>query len=290
MFLGEVIEARTQLEQGLARYDPQQPPSLILRQDFDPGVSCHGYLAVTLWFLGFPEQAVQRSRTALALAQERSHPFILAYAACFAAVVHQSCREVHAAQAQAEAVIALCTEQEFTLFSAMATILRGWALAAQGQGAAGQGQMHQGLATFRATGTELMKGYFLSLLAEVYGNAGQGDAGLTILEEALAVVNTSDARIWEAELHWRKGELLLTRSMTYHAEVEPCLRRALDIARSRHMKSLELRAAVSLSRLWQQQGKRDAARELLAPIYHWFTEGLDTADLQESKALLEALT
>jgi predicted ATPase len=191
-----------------------------------------------------------------------------------------------AAQAQAETVIAHCTEQGFALFAAMSTILRGWALAAQGQNAAGHGQMHQGLATFRATGTELIQAYFLSLLAEVYGNAGQADAGLTILEEALAVVDTSDERIWEAELYRRKGELLLMHSMNYHAEVEIYLRCALDIARSQHMKSLELRAA-SLSRLWQQQGKCDAAKLLLAEVYDWFTEGFDTADLREAKALLE---
>ena len=151
-------------------------------------------------------------------------------------------------------------------------------------------QMHQGLAALRATGAEMLRPYYLALLAEAYAQVGQPEAGLTVLAEALAVVDNTGERRWEAELYRLKGELLLARSAEQHAEAEACFHQALDIARRQQAKSLELRAAMSLSRLWQQQGKRAEARELLAPIYGWFTEGFDTADLREAKALLDALS
>jgi predicted ATPase len=150
-------------------------------------------------------------------------------------------------------------------------------------------QMHQGLAAWRATGAAVFRPYGLTLLAEVSAQAGQREAGLTLLAEALAAVDDTGERRWEAELHRLKGELLLARSAEHDTEAETCFRQALDIARQQQAKSWELRAATSLSRLWQQQGKHAAARQLLAEVYGWFTEGFDTADLQEAKALLEEL-
>jgi predicted ATPase len=165
---------------------------------------------------------------------------------------------------------------------------RGWALALQGQGEEGIAQIQQGLAAFRAAGAELDRPRWLTLLVEAYRQVEQTEAGLTVLAEALATVHKTGERRWEAELHRLKGELLL-RQASPTEEVEACFRQALEIARRQQAKSLELRAAMSLARLWQQQGKRAEACELLAPIYGWFTEGFDTADLQEAKALLEAL-
>ena len=150
-------------------------------------------------------------------------------------------------------------------------------------------QMHQGLAAFRATGAETIRPYFLALLAETSAKAGQHGAGLTLLAEALAVINDTGERRWEAELYRLKGAVLLALSAGHDAEAETCFRQALDIARRQQAKSWELRAAMSLARLWQRQGKRDAARQLLAETYGWFTEGFDTADLQEAKALLDEL-
>ena len=167
--------------------------------------------------------------------------------------------------------------------------MRGWALTAQGEGAEGIAQMRQGLVAYRATGAELHRPYFLSLLAEAYGKVGQPEEGLTVLVEALATVDNTGERNWEAELHRRKGELLLMQQGQKVGEAEECFRKALDTARRQQAKSLELRAAMSLSRLWQQQGKQEEARQMLAEIYGWFTEGFDTADLQEAKALLEEL-
>ena len=186
--------------------------------------------------------------------------------------------------------MALSSERGFPQFLALGMMMRGWALALQGQGEEGIAQMHQGLAAFRAAGAELGRPYWLILLAEAYGQVGQTEAGLTTLAEGLATAHKTGERYWEAELYRLKGELLLTLSAEKHTEAETCFHQALDIARQQQARSLELRAAMSLARLWQRQGKRAAACELLAPIYGWFTEGFDTADLQEAKVLLEALS
>ena len=156
----------------------------------------------------------------------------------------------------------------------------------QGQGEEGIAQLHQGLAAVRAAGSGLDWPRFLLLLAEAYGSVGQLEAGLSAVTEALATVHKTGERWWEAELYRLKGELLLALSAEKHTEAESCFHQALDIARRQQTKSLELRAAMSLARLWQGQGKHAEAHELLAPIYDWFTEGFDTVDLQEARALL----
>jgi predicted ATPase len=205
-------------------------------------------------------------------------------------MLHQSRREPQAVHERAEACVVLANEQGFADWLAQATIMQGWALSAQGQGTEGTAQMRQGLAAW-ASGSERQRPYHLALLAEAYGSMGQPAEGLSLLAEALATVDRTGARVWEAELHRLQGELLLAQACERQQmqEAEACFHQALAEARRQQAKSLELRAALSLSRLWQQQGKRADARELLAPIYSWFTEGFDTPDLQEAKALLEDL-
>ena len=180
----------------------------------------------------------------------------------------------------------------------MGTILRGWAVAGQGQGAAGISQLRKGLATYQATGAEIWRPYFLALLAEVQGKVGQTEAGLRGVNEALALVARTEERFYEAELHRLKGELLLNderrmmndeRQAQQAREAEVCFLKAIEVAQRQSAKSWELRAATSLARLWQQQGKAIEARNLLAPVYEWFTEGFDTADLKDAKALIEEL-
>jgi predicted ATPase/class 3 adenylate cyclase len=285
--LGELMPARAHLEQGLALYDRQQHHQLAFRYGMDLGVWCLAYVAWHHWLLGYPAQALTRSHEALTLAQELSHPHSLASALDYAAFVHCYRREGHATQERAEAGMALASEKGFPQFVALGRIMRGWALAVQGQGDEGIAQLHQGLAAFRAAGAEISRSRDLGLLAEAYGEVGQTEEGLTVLAEALAVVDKTGERYWEAELHRLKGELLRRRASPTE-EVEACFQQALTVAQHQHAKSLELRAAVSLARLWQQQGKRAEAHALLAPIYAWFTEGFDTADLQEAKALLDA--
>jgi len=296
-YLGEFVSTEAHFEQGIALYNPEQHRGHAFRYGQDPGVICRAYAALTLWWLGYPDQALQRSHDAMTLAREVAHPFSLGIALVFAAWLHQFRREGQLTQERAEAGIAVATEQRFTVLRAQGTIFRGWALAeryvepdaGQGQREEGIAQMQQGLAAWRATGAKVFRPYGLSLLAEAYAHVGQIEEGLTLLVEALTVANDTGERRWEAELHRLKGELLLALSAEQHAEAETCFHQALDIARLQQAKSLELRAAVSLSRSWQQQGKRQEAHDLLAPLYGWFTEGFDTADLQEAKALLDAL-
>jgi predicted ATPase len=287
-YLGELALSRFHLEQGIALYDRQQSRSHEFRYGLDPGVNCL-LVAWPLWVLGYPDQALERSREALTLAQEISHPYSLAYALQSAMRLHRFRREVQAAREQAEDLVTLSDQQGFAQWRAGGTMMCGWALTVQGQEGEGMAQMHHGLTAWRAMGIEAGLPYWLAMLAEAYGSTGQVEAGRGVLAEALTLVGTTEERWWEAELHRLTGELLLARSMENAAEVEACFRQALDIARRQEAKALELRAAVSLSHLWQQQGKRAEAYELLAPIYGWFTEGLDTADLQEAKALLEEL-
>ena len=289
-YLGELALGRAHLEQAITLYDPQQHRSLAFRIGQDPGVVCGGFAAWALGVLGYPDQALQRSYDTHALAQELAHPFTLAYSLDFVARIHQLRREEQLTRQWAEALLMLSREQGFTQRLATGTILLGWALTAQGQKAEGVGQVRQGLAAFRATGAELARPYYLALLAEVYAKVGQREDGLALLAEALATVHKTGERLWEAELHRLKGELLLALSVEKHTEAETCFHQALDIARRQQAKSLELRAAVSLSRLWQRRGKRAKAHQLLAAIYNWFTEGFDTADLREAKGLLEALS
>jgi predicted ATPase len=289
-WLGALPAARLHLEEGIACYTPDQSCTLVFRMGPDPGVGCRLGAAITLWLLGYPEQALARVHDAMALVHELSHPVSLAFARFWAARVSQLCRDVPATHEQAEAAVALSTEQGFPQWVAWGTIVRGWALAMQGQGAEGLAQICQGIAAFRTTGAAAHVPYFCTLLAEVSAHLGYVEDGLQALSEAHTLVEQHEERYWEAEVYRLRGVLLLGQPGTPQAEAEAWLQRALDVARRQEAKSLELRAAMSLSRLWQQQGKRAEVHALLAPIYGWFTEGFDTADLQEAKALLEALT
>ena len=190
---------------------------------------------------------------------------------------------------QAEAAITLCTEQGFPLWLAMGTILAGWTLTEEGEVEKGIIQMRQGIADLRATGAGLWQPCFLALLAEVYGKEGQVQKGLAVLDEAMTIMNKNSENFYEAELHRLKGHMLLSCTGADKVEAEGCFRKANEIARAQKAKSLELRAATSLARLWSDQGKSEQARDLLTPIYDWFTEGFDLADLKEAKVLLSEL-
>jgi predicted ATPase len=287
--LGAWPAARQHLEAGSARYTPDQRRAPVFRIGHDPGVACRVLAAVTLWFLGYPAQALAHVHNALALAHALSHLPSLAFARCWAAYVHQLRRDVLAMYEQAEAAVALSTEEGFSQLAAMGTSLYGWALAMQGQAAAGMAQVRQGITAWRAAGGAVLVPYFCTVLAEVCDHLGHTADALQALAEAHTLVEQHEERYWEAEIYRLRGVLLLRQTGTSPAEAETWLRRALDVARRQEAKSLELRAAMSLARLWQRQGKRGDARELLAPIYDWFTEGFDTADLQEAKTLLDTL-
>jgi DNA-binding winged helix-turn-helix (wHTH) protein/predicted ATPase len=303
---GEVVQARTHLEQSLTLCTAQPACFQSSVGGIDWGmVALLGYTAWSLWVLGYPAQALQQSQAALTLAQESTHAYGLVSALSLAASVHWFRRETPLAHECTAAALSLARQQEFPLDAAWNTILQGWALVEQGHGEAGLVQMHQGLAAWRATQVEAQRPYLLALLAAAYGRVGQATAGLGALTEAVTLVAHTGERWWEAELYRLQGELSLqsavqspeSRGSTPHAahcmphaeEAEAHFQQALAVARRQQAKSLELRAAVSLARLWQQQDKQDDARALLTEVYSWFTEGFDTADLQEARILLEAL-
>ena len=244
-----------------------------------------------LWCLGYPDQALVHSQEALTQAQRLSNPYMLMWCQSLVANLHVLRGEAAAARQLAEASVALATTLEVPFWGARSTFMRGIALTRQGCTAEGLEQMQEGWAAIQTTGVRLNRVYFLARLAEALLHAGQPDTGLTVLAEALAFIHTSGERWWEAECHRLWGECLLAQQEPKHeaGEVAARFQHALDIARHQHARSLELCAAMSLSRLWQQQGKREEARQLLAEVYDWFTEGFDTADLQEAKALLEEL-
>jgi TOMM system kinase/cyclase fusion protein len=286
VWLGELVPAQAHLEQGIALYDRQQHRSHIFLYGQDPGVASLAYLSWILLLLGYPDQALKTIHEALTLARELSHPYSLAYALHFVPGIHQFLREELTAQGCAEELITLSSEQGFAYWLGWGKILRGWALAQQGKAEEGITQMHQGLTAHRATGARLALSHFLALLSEAYGKVGQAEKGLAILAEGLAVVRNTGERFYEVEIYRLKGELILALSQENQSEAERCFRQAIDIARHQSAKFLELRAVISLSRLWKKQGKKEEAQEMLAEIYGWFTEGFNTADLIDAKALL----
>jgi len=288
-FLGTVASAHTHFAQGIALYDSQQFRTAMFLYGGDAGVICHSLSAWTLWYLGYPDQALARSHEAVTLAQQVAHPFSLSFALSCTALFHQLRREVRGTQERADAAMRVAMEQGFPYWMALGSILRGWALVQQGQAQEGIEEIHQGLRAWQATGAEGIRPYYLALLAEAYGIMGQPAEGLTTLTEALTLVDTTGERWYEAEIHRLRGELLLQQSEDNQAEAENCLQQAIVIAQNQEAKSLELRAATSLATLWQRQGKRHEAYHLLSPVYSWFTEGFDTADLQDAKTLLDAL-
>jgi len=288
-YLGEYPTAWVHLEQGIACTDPTTERALALHYGVAPGVRCLAIAANVLWCLGYPAQAVRRSQEALALAQALAHPYSLALAQFWAAYLHCRRREAPSVQAQADALLTLATTQGFTLWVEVGACWRGWALALQGQSEAGMAQLRQGLANVLATEWTLGQPSCLVLLAEAAGHAGQTAEGLRFLAEALTAFEASGRGDGLVEAYRLQGELLLQQTLPDATAAEACFQQALATARRQQAKSWELRAALSLSRLWQRQGKRPAARELLVEVYGWFTEGFDTADLQEAKALLNAL-
>jgi predicted ATPase len=289
LWLGDTAVAHTHFTQGMAIYDPAQHRAAAFLYGDDAGVVCHSFAAWTLWLLGYPDQGMAHNDEALTLAQQLAHPYSLISALVNASITHVFRREVSVVQERAEAAICLAKEQGFPFWMATGSLLRGWAVAQQGQAQEGIVQIAQGLSALRATGAEIRRPHFLALLAETHGIIEQSETGLTMLTEALALVDTTDERWYEAELHRLKGELLLQGSSENSTEAETCFQRAMAIAQNQQAKSFELRTATSLARLWQQQGKRQEAHDLLAPVYGWFTEGFDTVDLKDAKALLEAL-
>jgi tetratricopeptide (TPR) repeat protein len=299
-FLGQSAFARVHLEKALTLYDPPQHRALVFRAGGDPGTDSLTELALALWALGYPDEALKKLHAALSIAREVSYPFNSATAFAYAAWLHSLRRDGAATKEWAEATITLAREQRFPYWLAIGTILRGSALVEQGQGEEGLAQLHQGLVAYRAI-SAWYRPHLLALLAEAHGKVGQTEEGVSTLDEALTLVHTTGEQFYEAELYRLRGTLTLQQQSNVHGpkstiatpqaetEAEAYFHTALAIARRQQAKSLELRTSTSLARLWHQQGKQAEARQLLTEIYGWFIEGFDTKDLQEAKALLEEL-
>jgi predicted ATPase len=288
-FLGDYAAARTACEQGIACRDPTIPPVPVRSTGGAPDVTCLAIAAHALWCLGYPAQAERRMQEALTLAQALAHPYSLVFAQYYAVWLHHRRRDAPAVQAQAEALLTLATAQGFSSWRWGATFWRGWARAMQGEAAAGLAEMRQGLAAVVATGETLGRPHLLVPLAEALGHCGGVTEGQRLLAEALAILEATGQGYLLAEAYRLQGRLLLQQAVPELAQAEACLHQARTIARQQHAKFLELQAAMSLSLLWLHQGRRDAAHQVLAEVYGWFTEGFDTADVQQARALLAAL-
>ncbi|MFN8495745.1 MAG: BTAD domain-containing putative transcriptional regulator [Caldilineaceae bacterium] len=285
--LVDLPAARAYLEQSLALYDPTQHRSHALSYGQDPGVVASAYLAWTLWCLGYPAQALAQTQTALTLAQKIDHPYSLVIATTYASVQYHFLHDVARCRAHAEAAIALATQYGFTLWLSMATFLRGWTLTVEGDFDNGFADMQQSIDLFRSTGAELGAAYFAALLAEAFGRTGQAEVGLLALGGAFELLERTQDRWCEAEMYRLQGELYLQTDAPDEAETS--FQTAITVARQQQARLWELRATVSLVRLWQQQGKGTEARVLLAAIVDWFREGAELPDLVAARTLLDLL-
>ncbi|MEA3334824.1 MAG: BTAD domain-containing putative transcriptional regulator [Chloroflexota bacterium] len=291
--LGEYITARSHLEQVISFYEPQQHHhAFVLLRGSDAGVSALAYDACCQWCLGYPEQALQRSREALALARKQDHPFTLADVLCFAGCLFNAMhQDAQALKDFAEELMQLSREIGFLSFEGTGIRYRGEALTRLGRVQEGMAQMREGMAVRQSIRARCHLAGISGALAKAQGKAGQPGKGLATLDKTLALLEETDERHWEAELYRLKGELL--RAQGFEAEAEASFYKAIEVARRQQARSWELRATVGLCRLWQAQGAQvriAQARQMLAEVYDWFTEGFDTADLIEARMLLEELS
>jgi predicted ATPase len=286
--VGELASGLEHLERTIATYDPHQHADHAQIYGHDPAVVCLMHASWALWLQGLPDRALKMSDESLALARKLGHPSTSATAAAFVACLHQWCGNVGAVEELCATATAISTEHDFAYYRTMALILGGWALAQRGQRSEGIAQMSLGLEAFRAIGGVLLSSYFSGLLAEAYAAAGQ-------VEEAMSILGSVDKDLepwWKAELYRLHGELTLRQGESQSSrdekrdEAVDYLCQALEIARAQKAKSLELRAATSLSRLSLRQGERSEVPGLLGKIVASFTEGFETADLREAKVLL----
>jgi len=292
LMVGELAAARTHLAEVATLSGRQPPGTHTFRGVDDPGVRCRVDMGLVLWCLGYPAQALAQSRDGLTLAHTLAYPVNLVATWHVSGVLHQLRGEPAQTREHAEALLALAEAHGIAPPRvAGGLILRGWTLAAQGDRAAGLAHIRQGLMLWDSAGSRILRPYGLATRAEGCRQGGHAAEGLARVQEALALVHTSGERWYEAELHRLHGELTLAqpRVRCRELEAEACFHTALEIARRQEARAWELRAALSLARLWQRQGKRQAASDLLAPLYGWFTEGFDTADLRAAKALLDEL-
>jgi predicted ATPase/class 3 adenylate cyclase len=289
-WLGDPKTARDHVRQGLAIYDPEAHRAhALLYGGHDPGVCGKGQGGLSLWLLGYPDQAMESVREAIVLAEQLEHAPSLAHALLWTMLCHQFRREAPAALASSERLIALAAEQELQLYGAGGLVVRGWALVSEGRGREGLAELHRGLDAYAAIEIGLLSSYFKAALAESCHRTGEAESAMMAIDDALSLAARTAEHFWEAAMLHLKSEIFLSFDPPDQAQAEASLQAAIDLARKQGGKSLELRATTALARLRAGQGRRAEARDLLAPVYGWFTEGFETADLRDAKALLDAL-
>ncbi|RUV72731.1 MAG: adenylate cyclase [Mesorhizobium sp.] len=288
--MGELLVAREHLEQAVELYDRERHGSTAFTFGQDLGVAALSHLNWVLWLLGYPDQAAGRQADALSLAHRVGHKNTLGFALMYSAMASAYGRTAGSAAEHSEALLELAREQKFDLWTAGATVVKGWAIARQGQAAAGVAAIQSGLAQWTSSGAEWMRPFFLGLLGEACALSGDVRRGLGALDEALAA-DERTGQCWpDAELHRLRGQLVAVLPDGGRPdEAIAAFQRAIQIARRQSAKSWELRAATDLARLWRHQGKHAEASDLLAPVHAWFSEGFETPDVQEAKALLDVL-
>jgi predicted ATPase len=286
---GDHRAALAHFETAASLYRPDEHRDSAFHYGQDIGVSAFVQLSWALWHRGYPDQSARAADRALALSRQLGHAHTLAHALWHADVAAVSARDVATVYAHSNDCVALASEHGFALWTAFGRILQGWAVAQKGEATTGIARIRDGMAAAEATGTLVTAPFHLTLLAEALALAGNIEEALAALDDALAKAATSGERGWDAEIHRLRGELTGRLPYPDPAKAEDSFRTALAIAREQGTRGYELRAATSLARLWGEQGRRAQARELLAPVYGWFTEGFDTADLKEAKALLDEL-
>ena len=287
---GDLVGARKNLEQALALYDPDEHRSPAFVYALDPRVVCLDYLARTLFALGFVDQAIHNNDEAIAEARRIRHRISLAHPLFFGGTLRQLCGDREGVRERAEELMTLAEEEKFLFWSAGGTILRAWVEADAGDLESGIRGIREGIGEWQATGAEYMMPYFLALLAEMHIRSRHARDALPLLDEAVGRIERSGERWFEAEVHRITGEAYLTSDQRDEPRAEECFARALQVARAQNARLWQLRAAVSLGRLWRQQAKQTEAHDLLAPVHDWFTEGFDTPDVKEAKALLDELS
>jgi adenylate cyclase len=288
-FQGELGRAREHLERVLALYDAERHGGHVFTFGDDPATSAGGGLAQVLWLLGFPDAALSRSEETLRALRGLKHAYSLVFGLDLAAFVRQYRNDPAATRALVDEAIVASEKHALSFIGAIGSILQGWVLTHENSLAGGIRQMRDGLVAQLATGAEFVRPFWYCLQAEASGRAGQFGEGLALLDEAERVVQETNERYWEAEVHRTRGHLLTTGGLCSSSEAMDCYQRALGIARRQDARSLELRAATSLALLLRRDGNRPAARDVLLPVFQSFTEGFDTSDVREAAALLTDL-
>jgi len=289
MFTGKVAESRPHFDRAIALCEPTEHRQLAMRFGQDARVSVLSFRSLALWMLGYPDAALADTHKLLSEARDIDQAATLMYALVYASIIHIHCGNFEAAKTQLDEVVALAEKKGALFWKTLGTIWRGWLCALTGKASDAVQMISSGITALRSTGSTVLMSLYLACLARVYAEVGQFDDAWRCLGEALTTIEATKEMWWEADINRMAGEIELKSPEPNLTKAETYFERALAVARQQQAKSWELRAAMSLARLWRDQGKTVEARELLEPVYGWFTEGFDTRDLKKAKALLEEL-